>query len=113
MIAGSCLMNTRYNKHGRDGQRDVGGGEKGSPLQTPLLDHTVRFWQHPASSTDCVVVLLSKLLIAINNIPINGILFFLNNTSSNERAAILLIASRDTQLCPVNFEHTQQIRNPL
>ena len=32
------------------------------PLQTLLLDHTIRFVQHPASFTDCVVVLLSKLL---------------------------------------------------
>ena len=53
---------TRYNQYGGEGQRAVGGVEAGPPLQTLLLDHTIRFVQHPASSTDCVVVLLSKLL---------------------------------------------------
>ena len=57
-------MNTRYNQYGGEGQRAVGGVEAGPPLQTLLLDHTIRFWQHPASSTDCVVVLLRKVAIA-------------------------------------------------
>jgi hypothetical protein len=56
---------TRYNQYGGEGQRAVGGFEAGPPLQTPLLDHIVRFAPHPASSTDCVVVLLSKWLLVI------------------------------------------------
>ena len=55
-------MNTRYNQYGGEGQRAVGGVEAGPPLQTPLLDYTIRFVQHPASSTDCVVVLHQKIL---------------------------------------------------
>ena len=40
-------------------------------------------------------------------IPINGILFFLDNKPSNDRAAFLLITSRDTQLCPVDFANSK------
>ena len=77
----SCLMNTRYNQYGGEGQRAVGGVEAGPPLQTLLLDHTIRFRQHLASFTDCVVVLLRKWLLVITII--------IENTRSSLRSLSL------------------------
>ena len=83
---------TRYNQYGGEGQRAVGGVEAGPPLQTLLLDHTIRFRQHPASSTDCVVVLLRQLLVV-------NTLFIENAESSLRSSSLGASAERAAWVC--------------